>query len=57
MVRQIVTKLILFIGDYQDVIVDALGKACDLGFDRKMSGIGPPRPRNERPRFIGGETA
>ena len=34
-VGEVIAELVLFVGDHQNVVADALGKTCNLGLDRK----------------------
>ena len=51
-VGEIVAEFVLLVGNHQHVVADPLGEARDLGLDREMAGIGPPRARDKGPGFL-----
>ena len=55
-VGEIIAELVPFVGDHQHVVTDALRKACNLGLDREMPGIGAARARDKGPRFLLNDT-
>ncbi len=51
-VGEVVAKFVVLVGDHQHVIADPLGEARDLGLNREVAGIGPPRARDKGPGFL-----
>ena len=51
-VGEIIAKLVLLVGHYENVVSDALGETRDFGLDREMTGIGPPRSRDKGPGLL-----